>query len=974
VSSGLNFVYTAGRWQVDLHRRELRADGLLVPIGMRAFEIIEVLVKSAGTLVAKDDLMRAVWPGAIVEEATLWVHISAIRRALGPDRLMLRTVSRRGYRLIGNWAATPHDTSPSDAGVVGVDRRAPQPLTNIPETPHDLIGRTTSIQRLLDLSSAYRAITLTGPGGIGKTVLALEVARRLLPRFNGNGWFIDLSSLSDEGLLASAVAATIGLRLGGDAITPQTVGRAIGQTKLLLVLDNCEHVIEAASSLAEVIVRFCPHVSMLSTSRETLQIGGEYVYRVPTLTTPSGGNQEPGTILGYSAVQLFIARTKVLWSDFSPDDAALSRIASICERLDGIPLAVEFASACAAAIGLQEIEDRLADRFGLLTGGRRTAPPRHQTLAATLEWSYHLLPEWERLLLRHLAVFRGGFTLDAAISVVGSGLATPSDVVKGVRNLITKSLVATEGPSAVDRLRLLETTRAYAARELDAKGETQSARKNHAQYFRDLLARAAAGSQAPRSIPPIIEHGREIDNIRAALEWAFSPAGDPAVGVTLTAMYAPVWLYLSLLQETKERVEHALTNLGSQTDSPLVIRMKLQIALGLALIFTMGPMTRIRSAITFALRAARQLDDEGTELQALWALWILDTGIEEIYAGRSTVEQFEHLARRVGDPGLVAFADRLAGYTLHLAGEHKDAERRFRQVIDAPSVPTGQRYTILNYDHRAVSRAGLAATLCLQGFVDQAVDESQASLREALTSRHLVSTCEVIRLAAFPIAVMIQDFAAAEKAIAMLVDVATSQNGTYWIILGQFLKGELAVRHDEFAQGVALLRNAFGLCRENGWASRYSQFLAVLAEGLAGLGRLNEALSTVDTALARAQRGGELVYAPEILRTKGELALKEGLPGSAAAAECCFLEAIDMAKQQGALLWELRATLSLARLKAQHGRREEARSELSLIYDRFTEGFGSGDLCAARSLLCELLADDETVRVVPSSGRSRHRS
>ena len=395
--------------------------------------------------------------------------------------------------------------------------------------------------------------------------------------------------------------------------------------------------------------------------------------------------------------------------------------------------------------------------------------------------------------------------------------------------------------------------------------------------------------------------------------------------------------------------------------------MKLQIALGLALIFTMGPTTRIKSAITFALRAARDLNDEGTELQALWALWILDTGTEEIRAGQSTVEQFEELARRLGDLSLVAFADRLAGYTLHLAGKQKDAERRFRQVINAPSVPMAQRYTILNYDHRAASRAGLAVTLCLQGLVDQAVDESHASLREALASRHLVSTCEVIRLAVFPIAIIMRDFAAAEQAIGMLVDVATSQNGTYWIILGQFLKGELAVRRGEFAPAVALLRNAFDLCSENGWASRYSQFQTVLAEGLAGLGHVKQALSAVDAALARARRGGELIYAPEILRTKGELVLNDGTLGSAAA-EHCFLEAIDLARQQGALLWELRATLGLVRLKARCGRREEAGSELSMIYDQFTEGFEVWDLRAARGLLHELLADKQTV----SGARSTH--
>jgi tetratricopeptide (TPR) repeat protein len=435
-----------------------------------------------------------------------------------------------------------------------------------------------------------------------------------------------------------------------------------------------------------------------------------------------------------------------------------------------------------------------------------------------------------------------------------------------------------------------------------------------------------------------------------------------------------VWLYLSLLQETKQRVEHALATIGSRADRSPIIRMKLEIALGLALIFTMGSISRIRSAMTFALQAARHINDKGAELQALWAMWILDTGTEEIRAGQSTVEQFEDLARRIGDPVLIPFADRLAGYTLHLAGRQKESELRFRRVIDGAFVPTDQRYTILNYDHRAASRAGLAATLCLQGLVDQAVDESQASLREAMASRHLVSTCEVIRLAAFPIALMTWDFAAAEQAIELLIEVATSQNGTYWIILGQFLKGELLVRQGKFAPGVALLQNALDLCRENGWASRHSQFLAVLAEGLAGLGRLDEALLTVDAALARARRGGELLYAPEILRAKGELALQVDVPGSAIKAESCFLEAIDLAREQGALLWELRATLSLARLKAQHGRQDEARSELSLVYGRFTEGFEFGDLSAARSLLCELLGDEKTVCVLPSSGRGRHRA
>ncbi len=625
----MNLVYTAGRWQVDLERHELLADGVRVPIGMRAFEIIEVLVQSAGKLVTKDDLMRAVWPGAIVEEATLWVHISAIRRALGEDRPMLRTVSRHGYRLVGNWTATRKDPSPAGARHESLNMPVQQHFSNIPEAVHDLIGRATVIQKLLDLSTAYRAITLTGAGGIGKTVLALEVARRLTPSFEGNCWLVDLSSIFDPNLVASAVAATVGLRLNGDAISPENIARAIGRRRLLLVIDNCEHIIEAASSLIETIVNFCPQVSILSTSREFLQIRGEHVFRVPSLEAPSTGDDESKPVLGYSAVQLFIARTRALHSDFTPSDVHLSLIASICKRLDGVPLAIEFASACAATIGLQEIAARLDDRFGLLTAGRRTAPPRQQTLAATLEWSYQLLPMWERRLLRHLAVFRGGFTIDAAIAVASGSGADSLDVLRGIRNLVAKSLVATEG-SPVSRWRLLETTREYADRELEAQGETDEALRRHAQYFRDLTVRAASESSRSGFLSIVVQHSREIDNVRAALEWSFSPVGDTAIGIALAARYAPVWLYLSLLPETKEQVERALASLGPDPEALQLIRMKLQFALGLALVFTMGLAESIKSTLGFALDTARELGDVQTELQALWPLWILEIGLGEI--------------------------------------------------------------------------------------------------------------------------------------------------------------------------------------------------------------------------------------------------------------------------------------------------------------------------------------------------------
>jgi non-specific serine/threonine protein kinase len=452
-AQGQRLVYELDEWEVDLARRELRARGVPVPIGGRAFEIVEILVESAGELVTKNDLMSRVWPGAIIEENTLQVHIYAIRKALGSDRGMLKTASGRGYRLFGNWTIQQNAHASAEIIDLGPMHRRAKPFqNNLPAAASDLVGRTIAVQRLRDLLSAYRVVTLTGPGGIGKTRLALEVARGLSPSFQGDVRLVELVSLSDPGLVPSAVANGLGLKLGGDEISAESVARAIGAQKLLIVLDNCEHVIDAAAKLAETVVRMCSRTTILATSREILKIEGEYVYRVPPLDVPPQ-DEEPCNILAHSAVQLFVATTRAWQSDFLPDGENLPAIAAICRRLDGIPLAIDFAATRVATLGLQQVAAGLDDRFGMLTGGRRTALPRHQTLRATLDWSYELLPLSEQGLLRHLAVFPAGFTLEAATAVM-SNTDTPA-VEEGIANLVAKSLVTLDRSVPVDRWRLL---------------------------------------------------------------------------------------------------------------------------------------------------------------------------------------------------------------------------------------------------------------------------------------------------------------------------------------------------------------------------------------------------------------------------------------------------------------------------------------------------------------------------------------
>ncbi|MGZ5902003.1 MAG: ATP-binding protein, partial [Reyranella sp.] len=412
-----------------------------MPIGGRAFEIIEVLVQSAGELVTKDELMSRIWPGAVVMENTLHVHAGAVRKALGPYRGLLKTESRRGYRLLGHWAVRHHDAASAPVDRQQSRAAGESPANNIPATATRLVGRSAAVQRLQDLVSAYRVVTLTGPGGIGKTSLALQLARRVVGEFADGGWLVELAALSDPDLVPSAVAGVLGLRLGSDIISPEAVARVIAGKRLLLVLDNCEHVISGAATLAEVLARLCPRATILATSREVLRIEGEYAYRVPSLDVPATERVAADEVLGHSAPALFVARAQELGSDFSSDATSLLTIAAICRRLDGIPLAIEFAAARAATLGIEPVATALRDRFALLTSGRRTALPRHRTLRATLDWSYDLLADPERLLLQRLAVFSGGFSLAAARAVAGRGEDPEAEIADGVASLVAKSLV-----------------------------------------------------------------------------------------------------------------------------------------------------------------------------------------------------------------------------------------------------------------------------------------------------------------------------------------------------------------------------------------------------------------------------------------------------------------------------------------------------------------------------------------------------
>ena len=944
-------IYESGRWEIDPIQRELRVGGKPVAIGGRAFEILETLVRSAGQLVTKDELMDHIWPGAIVSENTLQVHISALRKALGSDRGLLKTASGRGYRLLGGWVARGARASATRAQARQEWMIAPLTRGNIPAIAAELVGRSSAVAHVRDLLSAYRAVTLTGPGGIGKTALALECARVPLS-FDGERWLVELASLSDPKLVPSAVASVLGLQIAGNEISAERVARAIGDRKLLLLLDNCEHVIEMAAEVAETILRLCPNVTVLATSREVLRIAGEHVHRVPPLDVPPPEQDAPSDLLGHSAVQLFLARMAALATDPATDAASLSTIAAICRRLDGIPLAIEFAAARAATLGPALVARLLDDRFRLLTGGRRTALPRHQTLRATLDWSHGLLTEPERVLLRRIAIFTGAFSPEAVCAVAESQELPASDVMDGMLSLTAKSLVAAE-IRGVARYRLLDTTRAYALERLGASGEREGIALRHASYYRDLFERAEAELDVRTASEWIYEYGWRIDNLRAALDWAFSADGDAMLGVALTTAAIPLWMQLSLLEECRGRVEKALAALRPDMNPDARREMKLYSALAASLRYTRGAVSEAGAAWTKALEIADSLDNPAYQSRALWGLWFFHTTSSRHRVALGFAQRLCALVERWPDPNDRLIGELAISISQHYLGDQSEARRHIERVL-ADYVIADERPHLIRFqiDLRVMARVFFARILWLQGFPDQAMRIAEMSVADARASNHAISLCYALFLGACPIALSVGDLVAVEHYVSMLLDHSTRYALTFWAARGRSCKGALAIRRGDVATGLPLLRAGLDELRE-ARSAIFGLIELLLPEALGRTGQIAEGLAAIQEAINHSENTEERWMIAEMLRINGELLLMQG-GASAAAAEHHVRQALDWAAQQGALSLELRAAMSLARWLRDQTRSADARPLLQPIYDRFTEGFHTADLKQAKLLLASL--------------------
>src|ERR1700722_7342277 len=426
-----------------------------VRLGGRAFDILAALVERAGKVVSKEELIACAWPTTFVEEASLKIQISALRRALGDGQghnRYIATVVGRGYNFVAR-------IREEESVRVSLPQSiAPTVLHNLPFAITRMIGREEVVTKLVAQLSRLRLVTVVGPGGIGKTNVALAVAERMIGAYKDGVWLVDLAPLRDPSLVPSAVAGVLGLEIRTENPVPALVA-AVKDNRMLLLLDNCEHVIDAAAGLAEALLGGTSGVNILATSRERLRVSGEGQYRLRPLNSPGpSSTRTVAEAMTFPAIQLFVQRVIAVAEDFALTDGNVPQVVEICRRLDGLPLAIEFAAPAVALLGVDNLAARLDSTLSLLTAGRRTSSPRHQTMREVIDWSYSLLSAREQRLLQTLGVFSGDFTIEAATAVSAEDGETQIDILNCLVDLVAKSLVVADVSGTQSRFRLLGTT------------------------------------------------------------------------------------------------------------------------------------------------------------------------------------------------------------------------------------------------------------------------------------------------------------------------------------------------------------------------------------------------------------------------------------------------------------------------------------------------------------------------------------
>jgi predicted ATPase/DNA-binding winged helix-turn-helix (wHTH) protein len=930
----LDQAITFGPFRLIPSQRLLLEGNSPLHVGSRALTILQILVERAGKIVDKRELARLVWPDTYVEEANIRVHVAALRRALGDGQHGARyivNIPGRGYSFTG--AVSLHSEPPKPERDIAPNTHA---APTLPSLITRLVGRVEAVSKLQAELSRERMVTVVGPAGIGKTSLALASTQSWSTDSGYAAYFVDLAAVSDPAGVPAAVASAI----SASTIYEDIVGAMLHELqdrRLVIILDNCEHVIDATARLCVVLLTGTKHVRLLATSREPLRIAGECIHRVAPLGLPPiGRDLTASEAMTFPSVQLFVERAMANVDTYEFTDQDAAAVANICRRLDGIPLAVEFAAARVDLFDVRTIARRLDDRFALLTRGRRDALPRQQTLRAALDWSYGLLSANEQIALRRLSVFSAYFGVDDAIEVVSDDKLPKPSVLETLSDLVAKSMVAADVGGRAVTYRLLETIQVYAHEKLSEAGELEALRRRHAQRFLDLC-------RAPGGIDDDQGSWRQaMVDVRAALDWALVRGGDIALGVDLASAATPISLCLSLLREHRKYLELALAHifaaadLKSPTEAALRAEMALHSAAALALYYTQGPEPAVDDHLQKARRLAQKIGDKGHELQVLWMLFGIAGNTGNYRRELTYGEIFASAADDAADPMAKLRSRRMKGRALSDLGQHALAQQQVELALQpAREVMPHANLNAYELDHWIASRAAYARILWLRGYPDDAKKEAEQCISEALRVGHEQTTCCVLAINVCPIAIWRGELAEAGHLASLLREHSQSvfQHWHEWGLL-----------YEKFLKEVAS-----GPERRESWFTDLEPTLPAQTDLLA---TFDIRLAGPD-ALVRAQADEDIWCAAEIQRAWADRHVTGDTTGQSGS-EASLAHSLEIARRQGAKAWELRAATSLANLLCGSGRISQARDTLRSVLSHFTQGRNTKDVQAAANLLSQL--------------------
>lgn len=941
--------------------RLLTREGDPVDIGGRSFDLLAALLEQPGRVLSKRDLLKRVWADVVVEDGSLRFHMTGLRKLLGDGKDGARYIATQvgvGYAFVGTVEGEPGPAGSAPHTGSGTGLRTPRslqpadeppPAPSLPSRLDPLIGRAEDVTTLLKQIDMVPLVSIVGYAGVGKTTLAVEVGHRLAANFNEQIYFVDLAAIEDGALVASAIAAAIGISVQSDDPLAVLVGH-IREQHLLLLLDNCEHVIEAAANIVEQIIDHAPGVRVIATSREPLRIRGEQVHRLGAHGYPQRidglGRDE---LLRFPAVELFCARARAGDSSLEIDDEAARLIAEMCGRLDGMALPIELAAVRVATHGVAATARLLGEKLSLGWPGRRTALPRQQTLRSTLDWSYDLLSDVEQVVLERLAVFVGPFSIDAALAVVADDGLGADEVASAIDELTAKSLIAADRERTAGAYRLLEMTRAYARSKLRAherEGQNKVARR-HASFF---LAEIETVS-APQN--DMLQDARglqeQLGNLRSALEWCFGGDGDRRIGVRLAAASAQIFLDLSLLVECRSWCAKALEAI-EEGQRNTALELELEAARGISLMFTRGNSVAAGEALDRALEIAIALEDRWAQLRLLGRLHIFHERIGEFSAAMAHAERAVDVATAIDEPEALGVAFSLSGISHHLAGDQNRARRDFSLALEN-SLPSRRDRTIrYGFDHRNRSAIGLSRALWLLGEVDEARRMADLAVADAARLDHPVTHC-IALLWCFSLYLWMGEYDDAEPLIELFAERAEVNALGPYINAAPGLRGELAIWRGLPGRALADLEESLARLRAARYELLTTPFAISLARGLLLGGRIDEARALVDTTMAACLASGECFAVPELLRLKAAVARAAGEDGDA-----LLDDAMALSREQGARAWELRAVIDRSAMLEKRGRRDQARNLLAASRGHFAPGGDGADIRRADDMLAALAA------------------